>query len=355
MMRSYLFLILILFSGYSQAICHESGISYASPISIDLSDKLTPATPEWTTTISTQYSGSFNCSTRQSEFGYTKILNTDNQYATILSFMNGKYHVRAQIINDIPNKKLNKSGRHSASELNTPVTIKFTLEPKQGTLIAGDTVHLHDILFVTDLSGMSIFDIVLLPVKQLLKILQWLFNGFNWPYDDRDMFGQPLILKYAPKLTTCAFQNAGLVVTLPTLSRHQVINGNQAGYTPFSLNMRCENLGGANNTAERAIDVFLSSNNLLSSDNTVLIDKTANAAQGIGLRLVKTNAPNTPVVISQNPNSRGNATSLFYVNAGGQLEPHFSIPMAVYYYAWDPQRATQGTLKTTATLNIVYP
>lgn len=171
MMKHFLFLVLIAFSGYSQAICHEGGggIRYASPISIDLSDKLTPATPEWTTTISTQYVGSFNCSTRNSEFGYTKILNTDNQYATILSFMNGKYHVRAQIINDIPNRKLKNSGRHNASELNTPVTIKFTLEPKQGTLIAGHTAHLHDILFVTDLSGMSFFDIVLWPVKQIIK------------------------------------------------------------------------------------------------------------------------------------------------------------------------------------------
>ncbi|MEX6003816.1 hypothetical protein AB6H14_18215 [Providencia vermicola] len=48
----------------------------------------------------------------------------------------------------------------------------------------------------------------------------------------------------------------------------------------------------------------------------MLIDKTANAAQGIGLRLVKTSNPNNPIVISQNPNARGHATSLFYVNAG---------------------------------------
>lgn len=355
-MIKYLYLLLLMaFSGYSYAICYEQGVRYAPPISIDLSDKLTPATPEWVTTIATQYSGNFNCSTTQSEFGYTKILNTDEKYATILSFNNGKYNVRAQIINDIPNRTLKKTGRHSASELNTPVTIKFSLVPKTGTMVSGDTVNLHDILFVTDLSGMSLFDILLWPVKQIIKILQWLFNGFHWPYDDRDMFGQPMILKYAPKLTTCVFKNSGLVVTLPTLSSHQVLNDSHAGYTPFALNMRCENLGGGNNIAERSIDIFLSSNNLLSSDNSVLIDKTANAAQGVGIRLVKTNTPNTPIVIAQNPNNRGKATSLFYVNAGGQLEPNFSIPMAAYYYAWDPRRVTQGTIKTSATLNIVYP
>ncbi|MGU0057172.1 hypothetical protein ACVXG7_24605 [Enterobacter hormaechei] len=31
------------------------------------------------------------------------------------------------------------------------------------------------------------------------------------------MFGQPMIIKYAPKLTTCSFDNAGLTVALPTL------------------------------------------------------------------------------------------------------------------------------------------
>lgn len=354
MIKYLIFLFLMVFSGLTQAICHDQGLSYAPPISINLSDKLTPATPEWTTTISTQYTGSFSCSTLQSEFGYTKILSTDEQYATILSFMNGKYNVRAEIINDIQNKKLKKSGWHSGSELNTPMTIKFSLVAKTGKMVPGNTVNMHDILFVTDLSGMSLFDILLWPIKQIVKILQWLLNRFNWPYDDRDMFGQPLNLTYAPKLTTCIFQNSGLVVTLPTLGRNQVVNESQAGYTPFSLNMRCENLGG-NNTSDRAIDIFLSSNNLLSDNNSVLIDKNANAAQGIGLRLVKTSEPNKPIIISPTLNSRGKATSLFYVNAGGQLDPNFTIPMAVYYTAWDPIHATQGTIKTTATLNIVYP
>ncbi|MDD9341805.1 MAG: fimbrial protein [Providencia heimbachae] len=354
MIKSIIALFLLSFSSLSQAICYGDGIRYASPINIDLSDKLSPATPEWTTTVSTQYAGNFSCSTYQSEFGYTKILSTEDRYATVLGFNGGKYNVRAEIINDIPNLKLKKSGWHSASELNSSMTLKFSLVSQKGKEVAGNSVNLYDILFVTDLSGMSLFDILLWPLKQVVKILQWLFNGFHWPYDSRDMYGQPLILKYAPKLTTCHFQNSGLVVSLPTLGRNQVLNDSRAGYTPFILNMRCENLGN-NNTSERDIDIFLSSNNLLSTDRTVLIDNSANAAKGVGLRLVKTSDSQQPLVLSTTQNSRGNATSLFYVKAGGQLDPNFMIPMAVYYYPWDPKQITQGTIKTTAILNVVYP
>lgn len=354
MIKPILLLFLFSFSSLSYAICHGNNISYAPPITIDLSDKLSPANPVWTTTISTQYTGSFSCTTRNSEFGYTKILNTDDKYATILGFSGGRYNIRAEITNEITNLKLSQAGFHNASELNKSATIRFSLVPQQGQVLPGSDVQLQDILFVTDLSGMSLLDILLWPIAQLGKIIQWLFNGFRWPYDNRDMYGQPLNLRYAPKLTTCEFQNSGLVVTLPTLGRSQVVGNDRAGYTPFILNMRCENLG-SNNTSDRDIDIFLSSNNLLDTDHTVLIDKTANSAKGVGLRLIKTSTDQQPIVMSTTQNNRGDATSLFYVKASGPLEPSFMIPMAVYYHPWDPQNISQGTIKTSAILNVVYP
>ncbi len=68
---------------------------------------------------------------------------------------------------------------------------------------------MSDVLFVSDMSGLSIWEIITWPINQVIKIAQWLFSGFKWPYDNRDMFGQPMIIKYAPKLTTCSFDNAG--------------------------------------------------------------------------------------------------------------------------------------------------
>ena len=354
MIKNILIMSLFLFSSFSYATCYNNNIHYAPPINVDLSDKLSPATPVWITTIPTQYAGSFNCTTYESTFGYIKILSTSSHDATVLSFNEGKYNIRAEITNNIPNLTIKKWGSYSAAQLNTSMTIKFSLVSQKGEKIQGNTANLRDILIVTDLSGLSFFEILLWLPKQILKIAYWLLNGFQWPYDQRDMYSQPMNITYSPKMTTCLFQNAGLVVSLPTLGRNQVLNDTRAGYTPFNLNMRCENLGNKN-TSERDIDIFLSSNNLLSTDHTVLIDKSTNAAQGVGLRLVKTNDSQQPVVISTNTNNRGTATSLFYVKAGGQLEPNFIIPMAAYYYAWSPKQLTQGTIKTTAILNVVYP
>ena len=85
---------------------------------------------------------------------------------------------------------------------------------------------------------MSLLEIILWPAKQLVKILTWLLNGFNWPYDQRDMYGQPMTIKYAPKMTTCTFDNAGLAVKLPTLGISQITQGAKwpdALYTEFQL------------------------------------------------------------------------------------------------------------------------
>lgn len=200
MLRSFIFLLLSSISGMSYATCSGSSIVYGTPITIDLSDKLSPATPTWTGSFSTQYSGSFNCTTGNSEFSYTPILSTDSKYATILGFSNNKYMVRAEITNPPANKTLTASGSHTASELNTPFTVRFTLVNQSGTTLTGDTANMSDVLFVSDMSGLSFWEIITWPINQVIKIAQWLFSGFKWPYDNRDMFGQPMIIKYAPKL-----------------------------------------------------------------------------------------------------------------------------------------------------------
>lgn len=213
---------------------------------------------------------------------------------------------------------------------------------------------MSDVLFVSDMSGLSIWEIITWPINQVIKIAQWLFSGFKWPYDNRDMFGQPMIIKYAPKLTTCSFDNAGLTVALPTLGIPQLSASSQPGLTPFSLNMNCQNVG-VNGNSDRAIEMFLSSTQLLSTDSSVLIDSSSSAAQGVGLRLIKRDAPQTPVTFSTSTTSRGNATMIFSVAAGAALDEHFTLPMAAYYYVWAPAQVSQGKINTSATLNIIYP
>lgn len=353
MFRIIVLALCVFFSAYSYATCHSNGIQHAPPIYVDLSDKLSDKTPVWEGTFYTQYSGLFSCTTFDSEFGYTRILSNDRSKETIIGFNNGKYMVRAEISNEVANKKLSGWGTHSASELNVPINIRFSLVNKSGTSIPGDTTNLKDVIFVTDLSGMSWIESFLWPGQQLIKIITWMLNGFNWTYDKRDMYGQPLVIKYAPKMTTCAFDNAGLAVKLPTVGMSQITRGKQNGLTPFTLNFSCKNRQD-NGTAGRDINMFLSSNNLLSSDNSVLIDKSAVAAKGIGIRLVKISAPNKPVSLSLSNVEQGTATSLFHVGTGNTLDEKFSIGMAAYYYPYNTLAMSSGKINTSATLNIIY-
>ena len=85
------------------------------------------------------------------------------------------------------------------------------------------------------------------------------------------------------------------------------------------------------------------------------VDTSSGAAQGVGLRLIQRNNPQQPVVFSTSTTSRGNATLLFNVAAGGALSKTFTLPMAASYYVWAPAKVSQGKLNTTATLNIIYP
>ncbi|MCW1877859.1 fimbrial protein [Erwinia sp. INIA-01] len=354
MLRVFVLLSLMCFCTSGFATCSNGTIVYGTPLSVDLSDKLSPATPTWTGNFTTQYSGSFTCTTRSSEFSYTPILSTDSSYATILGFSNNKYKVRAEITSTHPNRTLSGTGSHTATELNTSFTVRFTLVSQSGTTLTGDTATMSDVIFVSDMSGLSLLEIITWPIKQLVKILQWLLSGFQWPYDNRDMFAQPMTIKYAPKLTTCSLDNSGLTVKLPALGIPQLNAASQPGITPFSLNMSCQNVG-VNGSSDRAIEMFLSSSQLLTTDNSVLIDSSRNAAQGVGLRIIQRSNPQVPITFSTSSTNRGNATLLFSVSAGGALKESFSFPMAVYYHIWAPAEVSQGQINASATLNIIYP
>lgn len=353
MIKWFLLALLTCMIGTSYATCSGNGIKYATPININLSDKLSQATPEWSATFTTQYSGTFNCSTN-GVFGYTVVLSPDNVHTTILGFNHNKHRVRAEITSSHPNATLASSGQYNASVLNTTFTVRFTLVTQSGTPVAGDTANLSEVLLVTDLSSMSLEEILFWPVNQLLKTLQWMMNGFQWPYDNYDMFSQPMNITYAPKPTTCTFNNPGLTVSLPAVGVTQVMSSSLAGLTPFTLAINCQDTG-VNGISDRTIEIFLSSNNLLSTDNTVLMDSNLTSAQGVGLRLIKREALDIPVVLSTSTTNRGTATALFSIRAQEALNKHFSIPMAAYYYVWNPDNITSGKINTSATLNIIYP
>ena len=234
------------------------------------------------------------------------------------------------------------------------MTIRYSLvqKPKDGRVVPGDTLMLDDALMVSDVTGIGILELPFWLLEQVGKLLTWLLTG-NWPYEDRDMYGQPMNIKYAPKTTTCRFDNAGLTVRLPKMGVAQVLSNNQPGYTPFSLNISCQNMQ-QEGIADRAVEMFLSSNNLLASDASVLTNANASGAQGVGLRLVSatcrvhrwycrlpTSIAAAPLTVSRR--RRRQPEQSLHHRHGGLL-----LPLSARW------RHT-GEINTSATLNIIYP
>ena len=234
------------------------------------------------------------------------------------------------------------------------MTIRYSLvqKPKDGRVVPGDTLMLDDALMVSDVTGIGILELPFWLLEQVGKLLTWLLTG-NWPYEDRDMYGQPMNIKYAPKTTTCRFDNAGLTVRLPKMGVAQVLSNNQPGYTPFSLNISCQNMQ-QEGIADRAVEMFLSSNNLLASDASVLTNANAGGAQGWAAPGQARHAEFTGGTVAFQRRSRQRHLT---VSRRRRRQPEQSLhhrhgglllPLSARW------RHT-GEINTSATLNIIYP
>ncbi|WP_277761067.1 fimbrial protein [Pseudomonas sp. A34-9] len=332
------------FCGTAYATCYGPPMVDATNIVIDLSDKLNERNKTFTyqTFLRIPALPELKCTSYGNTFAYTVA-------SRKVGFNNGAQWVDVKI-SPIPDLVGLDGGTHPATVLNAPVTLTFTLDSSAGTkegLTEGNTFNYNEAVIVTDQTGIS-------PLYWTFRMGLWLSTfGWYWTYDERDMYRQNITLIYAPKKTTCSFNNAGLMVDLPKMGFAQLTKNPQPGYTPFTLNFSCEGLQN-NGSTDRAIDMFLSSNNLLPSDNSVLMDRTPTAAQGVGIKVVKRDNPNAPVVFSTSTLSRGSATSIFSAAAGTAVNSNFSVGMGAYYFPYNPTQLTSGEIRATATLNIVY-
>lgn len=339
-----------LVSSTSYAACYAGGTRKGTPIYIDLSNKLSESNPEFTQDFTTNFgSHEFSCTVDNAEFQINTPLHGNEK---IVGFENGKYWVGVSVVSPIPKKRLGY-GRHFSSELNDSVTLRFKLKGMgTGTPSTGNKAVVNDVVVARDNSDWAYWEYAVLPAKLAANILRFIVT-WRWPHDYRDMFTQDLEIEYTPKMSTCTFNNAGLMVNLPKTSIAQLTKTSQPGYTPFTLNFSCKNLL-TNGSTDRAIDMFLSSNNLLPSDNSVLMDSTPDSAKGVGIKVAKSDTPNAPIVFSTSTLNRGSATSIFSTTAGAVINSNFSIGMGAYYFPYNPAQLTSGEIRATATLNIVY-
>ncbi|WGO83523.1 fimbrial protein [Arsenophonus apicola] len=343
------------FSQSVYADCKPDSTITVPSLYYDLSADFSGSTSIVTKSDKTNFPGTFTCSSPGILLpNVIGIASPFNGRTAIIGFNGGKQFV------EVTMTALGKDritsiarGTHPASNLNTNFTLRFTLlksKPSRNyTEVAGDTAVISPFILVSDASSMGI---LIWLTRIVLKLVQFLLT-WQWPVDENDIFLQPITIKYNPIATTCDFSNKGLIVNLPMVSISDVKNIDRPGYQPFSLNFSCSDLLTGNKTT-RNIAMFLASNNLHSTDKTVLINTTQLGAKGVGFRLVQGNKTSTPILFSSSESIQGNATSIFNIAADSALAPTFSINMGAYYYAYDLNNISAGKITSTAILVFSY-
>jgi len=356
----YSFLALVvagLFSGNIYADCKQDGPPVVTPGQIlDLSTLVVTPNASVTQNLNTKFTGTFNCKfTLLLSNTVSVVSSLSNGGKTVIGFNNGTQFIEMTLGNITQTTFSNLAvGAHNASELNTSYTLNFkllTTNPGGNSvkIVPAETFQMTPIMLATDSTGLGLLQLLLRIVANLLTLL---LTG-QWPVNESDIFYEPITVIYQPKVSTCSFDNAGLAVQLPLTTRSALLTTTRPGYTPFTLNMSCKDLL-ANNTASRAISMFLSSNTLLTNDNSTMTNTLTQGTKGVGVRIVTPAAQTTPVILSPSNTAQGTATNLFSVAKGGTVSPTFQIPLAAYYYAYTPQAITQGQFSSSATLNISY-
>ncbi|MBG6029765.1 fimbrial protein [Proteus hauseri] len=358
-MKSSAFIFLMLLGAISQqaiANCKPENTITAPNINFDLSADLNATSTTVTKSSRTTFPGTFKCNARGILFPNTVGIASpfnDGRTGTI-GFNGGKQFVSITLtalekdnVTNIP------AGIHPASDLDTNFTLKFTLlssKPSTNyTEVSGSSVVVNPVVLASDASSVGLVQWLL---NIVIKLVQFLLT-WQWPVDQNDIFLQPMLITYNPVMTTCNFSNAGLVVSLPSVSVNDAKTADKAGYTPFTLNFTCQDfLSGSK--ASRNIKMFLSSQNLLATDKTVLTNTTTQGANGVGFRLVKSDNTASPLILSDNINTQGSATSIFSVNQGGSISSAFAINMGAYYYPYNINSVTQGKITSSATLVMSY-
>lgn len=346
---------LLLTSHYTFADCSNPGSKDAAPLNFDLSTELTSTTVPINKSTRTAFPGTFTCTTPAILQSNTVGINSPFSQSTVaIGFNGGKQIVSISVSNISPTSVSNIAvGSHPASDLDANFTVQFKLlsSPPGSNYkeIAGNTVLINPVMIAADVTSLGLVAWLLRLVSDLVTFILTL----QWPTHPNDMFYQPMQITYNPVTTTCNFANQGLTVNLHPITIQNVKTNSLAGYTPFTLNFTCSGLVNGTNVS-RDMAMFLASNNVLSTDNTVLTNTTVQGAAGVGFRMVRASSTGTPLIFSNSVSTQNSATNIFSVTSGSALSPSFSINMGAYYFPYNPNSVTKGAISSSATLVFSY-
>lgn len=329
----------------------------AYPVGVNLSQLFPYGATVAEQSFTTEFSGlmPFICSSSLSNANKVLVSSPLYNKAVTVGFNQGSDYVQIEVnYVSLPERTFSsQGGSYFGYTLNTNFRVKFTkvkhiADRTRYISVPGPVYEMPNIIIASDATGYSILELIL---DMVLRFLQYIANGFVWPANEKEIYYQPLKVVYTPRMTTCTFNNDGLQVKLPEVSRAQLLATKKTGYTPFSLSFHCQDLIN-NKLSSRAIRVFLASDYLHQKDETLLVNQRGEGANGLGFRLEKRSGE--LITLSRNMNEQGAASALFSVVPGGDLNSNFSVDLAAYYYPFNKEKLSPGKLSSSAVVVVSY-
>lgn len=342
---------------WAQANCTQTvAVRSASPIVVNLTTPLSTST-SWNSGFSTAYPDSFTCSLGTVIRG-NRVTNSSAYSQGILSsglvinFNNGESFLTVKVSSISPgNVNLDLwEATYPGSRVNATFNLTVTRSSTNPGGIyqvsaTGNSYTIPNIVQAGDTTGQ------IWTPGQLLGDLWTFITTGRWPSRESDIYYQPLTIFYNLQPTTCETANPAQVVTLPPVDRAQLRNNIEGGEKNFNIALRCQNQYQGN--TNRGLKVYLTSNNLSSTDQTLLVGDSSSTANGVGIKLSKQDNT-TPLSIGVPGGLSANSSLLLEKKLNDQLDSMVYLGLTARYHAYDPANLTAGSINTTAIVNFEY-
>ncbi|MGR2858991.1 fimbrial protein [Erwinia rhapontici] len=302
----------------------------------------------------TAYPGTFSCSMPAwGIIGGKNTVDNSTPYSqnTLYLKFPGDAYVSVNVTQPTPQEFHPKVGTNNGSAIDSTFTVNLKLlaniPTKNVMVINGDIATINPIVLAQDSTGLTFLQ----NIARMLSDFAYFIFHWSWPKHNYDIYYKALQIRFVKRVTTCSFDDDNKTVVLNNIDIASLASGAMNGKKAFTLNFSCD--GMKNGIAGRNLRAFMSSNNLLASDSTTLTSPVTGGAKGVGIRVAKA-SDNIPLTFSSSETTQGNATTLFSYTASQALPSQLSLPMNAWYYVYNKQMLSSGSVRTTAVVNFVY-
>lgn len=336
----------------SRANCIQKSPVTAMPIYYDASDALnfTGSTSFSETTL---YPGTFTCTMPAwGIIGGKNSVDNSSPYTqqTLYLKFPGDAYVSLNISNLSPQETHPNVGTNKGSDIdaNFTITLKLmkTVPTKNVMVVNSDIARINPVVIAQDSTGLT----VLQNIARMISDFAYFVFNWTWPTHNYDIYYKPLMIRFVKRVTTCSFDDDNKTIVMNDINMSSLIAGENAKKL-FTLNFSCA--GQVYGATSRAMSAYLSSTNILPTDNSTLISPDPGSATGVGIRIQKVTSA-TPIKFSASPTDIGDATPLFAYAAQEQVPTKLTIPMFAWYYVYNRRQLSSGPVRTTAMVNFVY-